>query len=72
MTVKRADVENGAKSVFEPNSTPSTSDVLGVITKLERGLPGFDRTAILAPALQEGTELTPALTRLDTFTARLQ
>lgn len=72
LPVKRATVENGKRSDFEPESTPPTCEVLNILDRLQQALPQFDRSAILAAPAQEGVLLMPAVGRPCPFVGRLQ
>jgi hypothetical protein len=70
--VKRADVENGRKTPFAPNTTPATARVIAVLNALEQVFPLLDRAVLLAAPAQDGVQLLPALGRADPFIGRLQ
>jgi hypothetical protein len=67
---KRADVENGKKGNFIPNSTPATVDVITVIENLQASFPDLDPTQILAP-LDHHFGLVSALSNRCIFTDKL-
>ena len=61
--VKRTDVENGAKSRFEPNTTPPTNHVQAILNDLQIIYPSLDPTKILSVVVFDDALLMPALAR---------
>lgn len=69
--VRPADVENGGRALFEPHSTPPTSQVLTVLRRLKQKFSNLDETEILAVPAQEGAQLMAALHQACPFIGRL-
>ncbi|SCB53829.1 DNA polymerase type B [Bradyrhizobium shewense] len=68
---KIADVENGKRAPFSPNSTPPTKEVLAVCRELRAHFPELDQKSLVGSIAPDQVMLSPALTAKCPFVERL-
>jgi hypothetical protein len=71
VTTKVADVENGKRAAFSPNSTPPTKEVWAVMRELRVHFSNLDQKVLLGSIAPDQVMLSPALTAKCRFVERL-
>jgi hypothetical protein len=71
VTTQVADVENGKRAAFSPQSTPPTKEVQAVFRELRVHFPSLDQKAFLGSIAPDQVMLSPALTARCPFVERL-